>query len=75
MMMEGDPMTRLILFACLTFAAILLFQSDHSITGYQSQMRTRLAQDDSGSAQTPDPSTNSDTDSSDDSGKPDQDQD
>ena len=68
-------MIRLLLFACLALAAILLFQSDLSATGYQAQMSTRLAQDDSGNAQSaPDPSTTSDTGSSDDSGKPTQDQ-
>ena len=64
-------MIRLLLFACLALAAILLFQSDLSATGYQAQIGTRLAQD----AQTaPDPSTTSDTGNSDDSGKPTQDQ-
>jgi hypothetical protein len=68
-------MIRLLLFACLALAAIVLFQSDLSATGYQAQMNTRLAQDNSGDAQTaPDPSTTSDTGSSDDSGKPVQDQ-
>jgi hypothetical protein len=68
-------MIRLLLFACLALAAILLFQSDLSATGYQAQMSTRLAQDDSGNAQTaPDPSAPSDIGSSDDSGKPAQDQ-
>lgn len=68
-------MIRLLLLACLALAAILLFQSDLSVTGYQAQMSTRLAQDDSGNAQAPDPSTSSDTGSSDDSGKPARDQD
>jgi hypothetical protein len=68
-------MIRLLLFACLALAAIVLFESDLSATGYQAQMNTRLAQDNSGDAQTaPDPSTTSDTGSSDDSGKPVQDQ-
>ena len=68
-------MIRLLLFACLALAAIVLFQSDLSATGNQAQMNTRLAQDNSGDAQTaPDPSTTSDTGSSDDSGKPVQDQ-
>jgi hypothetical protein len=58
----------------LALAAILLLQSDLSATGYQAQTTTRLAQDDSGNAQAPDPSTTSDTGSSDDSGKPAQDQ-
>lgn len=67
-------MVRLLLFACLALAAILLFQSELSATGYLAQATTRVAQDDSGKAQTaPDPST-SDTGSSDDSGKPAQDQ-
>ena len=68
-------MIRLLAFPCLALAAILLFQSDLSTTGYRAQMSTRLAQDDIGNASTaPDPSTTSDTDSSDDSGKPAQDQ-
>ena len=68
-------MIRLLLFACLALAAIVLFQSDLSATGNQAQMNTRLAQDNSGDAQTaPDPSTTSDTGNSDDSGKPTQDQ-
>jgi len=62
-------MVRLLLFACLALAAIHLFQSDLSATGYQAQTTTRVAQDDSGNAQNaPDPST-SDPGSSDDSGK------
>jgi hypothetical protein len=69
-----DLMIRLLLFTCLALATILLFQSDLSATGYQAQMSTRLAQDDSGSAQPPDPSTTPDT-GSDDSGKPEQEQD
>jgi hypothetical protein len=72
--MEGT-MIRLLLLACLALAAILLFQSGLSATGYKAQMNTRLAQDDSGNAQVPDPSTTSDTGSSDDSGKPARDQD
>jgi hypothetical protein len=72
--MEGT-MIRLLLLACLALAAILLFQSDLSATGYKAQMNTRLAQDDSGNAQVPDPSTTSDPGSSDDSGKPARDQD
>lgn len=68
-------MIRLLLLACLALAAILLLQSDLSATGYQAQTTTRVAQDDSGNAQTaPDPST-SDTGSGDDSGKPAEDQD
>jgi hypothetical protein len=68
-------MIRLLLFACLALAAILLFQSDLSATEYQAPATTRVAQDNSGKAQTaPDPSTDSDTGSSDDSGKPAQDQ-
>jgi hypothetical protein len=70
-----DLMIRLLFFACLALATILLFQSDLSATGYQAQMSTRLAQDDSGSAQTSDPSTTPDAGSSEDSGKPDQEQD
>jgi hypothetical protein len=67
-------MIRLLLLACLALAAILLLQSDLSATGYQAQTTTRVAQDDSGNAQTaPDPST-SDTGSGDDSGKPAEDQ-
>ena len=59
-------MIRLLLFACLALAAILLFQRDLSATGYQAQISTRLAQDDSDNAQTaPDPSTTSDTGNSD----------
>jgi hypothetical protein len=55
-------MIRLLLFACLALAVILLFQRDLSATGYQAQISTRLAQDDSDNAQTaPDPSTTSDT--------------
>jgi hypothetical protein len=68
-------MIRLLLFACLALAAILLFQSDLSATGYHAQSITRVAQDDSGNAQVPDPSATSDTGSSDDSGRPAQDQD
>lgn len=69
-------MIRLLLFACLALAAILLFQSDLPATGYQAQATIRVAQDDSGNAQiTPDPSTTSDTGDSDDSGKPAEDQD
>jgi len=68
-------MIRLLAFPCLALAAILLFQSDLSSTGYRAQVSIRLAQDDSGNASTaPDPSTTSDTGSSDDSGKPVQDQ-
>jgi hypothetical protein len=68
-------MIRPLLFACLALAAILLFRSDLSATGYQAQATTRVAQDDSGNAQTaPDPSNASDTGSSDDSGKPAQNQ-
>jgi hypothetical protein len=68
-------MIRLLLFACLALAAILLFQSDLSATGYQAQIGTRLAQADSDNAQSAsDPSTTSDTGNSDDSGKPTQDQ-
>jgi hypothetical protein len=68
-------MIRLLLFACLALAAIILFQSDLSATGYQAHAITRVAQDNSGNTQTaPDPSTTSDTGSSDDSGKPVQDQ-
>ena len=63
-------MIRLLLLACLALAAILLFQSDLSATGYKAQMNTRLAQDDSGNAQTADPSTTSDTGSSESSSKP-----
>ena len=70
-----DPMIRLLLFACLALATILLFESDLSATGYRAQMSSRLAQDDSGSAQTSDPSTTSDTGSGDDSGKRYQEQD
>jgi hypothetical protein len=67
-------MIRLLLLACFALAAILLFQSHLSATGYLAQTTTRVAQDDRGNAQTaPDPST-SDTGSSDDSGKPAQDQ-
>ena len=67
-------MIRLLLFACLALAAIVLFQSDLFATGYPAPATTRVAQD-SGNAQTaPDPSTTSDTGSSDDSGKPAQDQ-
>jgi hypothetical protein len=67
-------MIRLLLFACLALAAILLFQSELSATGYLAQATTRVVQDDSGNAQTaPDPST-SDNGSSDDSGKAAQDQ-
>ena len=69
-------MIRLLLFACFALAAILLFQSDVSATGYKAQAATRVAQDDNGNAQTArDPSTTSDTSSGDDSGKPAQDQD
>ena len=68
-------MIRLLLLACLALAAILLFQSDLSATSYKAQMNTRLAQDDSGNAQVPDPSTTSDNGSSNDSGKPARDQD
>jgi hypothetical protein len=68
-------MIRLLLFPCLALAAILLFHSDLSATGYQAQTTTRVAQDDSGNAQNAaDPST-SDTGSSDDSDKPAQDPD
>jgi hypothetical protein len=68
-------MIRLLAFPCLALAAILLFESDLSSTGYRAQVSIRLAQDDSGNASTaPDPSTTSDTGSSDDSGKPAQDQ-
>jgi hypothetical protein len=67
-------MIRLLLVACLALAAILLLQSDISATGYQAHATTRVAQDESGKAQTaPAPST-SDTDSSDDSGTPAKDQ-
>ena len=72
--MEGT-MIRLLLLACLALAAILLFQSDLSATGYKALMNTRLAQEDSENAQVPNPSTTSDTGSSDDSGKPARDQD
>jgi hypothetical protein len=68
-------MIRLLLLACLALAAILLFQSDLSATGYQTLKSTRLAQDDGGNAQAPAPSTTSDPGSSDDSGKPARDQD
>jgi hypothetical protein len=68
-------MIRLLFLACLALAGILLFQSDFSATGHQASMRTRLAQDDSGNAQASDPSTTSDTGSSDDSSKPAGDQD
>ena len=54
-------MIRLLIFACLALATILLFQSDFAATGHQAQMGTRLAQDDSGNAQAPHPSTTSDT--------------
>jgi hypothetical protein len=68
-------MIRLLLFACLALVAILLYQSELSATGYQPHATTRVAQDNSGDAQTaPDPSTTSETGSSDDSGKPAQDQ-
>jgi hypothetical protein len=72
--MEGT-MIRLLLLACLALAAILLFQSDLSATGYQAQISTRLAQDDSGNAQTAPDSSTSDNGSSGDSGKPARDQD
>ena len=68
-------MIRFVLLACLALATILLLQSDLSATGYQAQTNTRLAQDDSGNPQTADPSTTSDTGSSDTSGKPSQDSD
>jgi len=77
----GSVMTRLllftrllVLFACWVLAAILLFQGNLSATGYQPQATSRLAQDDGGNAQIPDPATTSDPGSADDSGTPNQDQ-
>jgi hypothetical protein len=67
-------MVRLLLFACLALASIPLFQNNLSATGHQAQTITRLAQEDSGNAQVPDPATESDTGSGDDSGTPNQDQ-
>jgi hypothetical protein len=69
-----NMMVRLLLFACFGLATILLFQSDFAATGHQAQMNTRLARDDSGNAQSTEPSTTSDTGGGDDPGKPDQDQ-
>jgi hypothetical protein len=48
-----QTMVRLLLFACLALAAILLVEGDLSATGYQTQMSTRVAQDDNGNAQAP----------------------
>ena len=77
----GSVMTRLllftrllVLFACWVLAAILLFQGNLSATGYQPQATSRLAQDDGGNAQIPDPATTSDPGNADDSGTPNQDQ-
>ena len=67
-------MIRLLMFACLAFTVILLFQSDLSASEHQAQTIIRLAQDDSGKAKTPDPATTPDTGSEDDSGTPSQDQ-
>jgi len=64
-------MIRLLLFACLVLATILMFRSNFAATGYRAQSTIHLAQDDSGlNAQAPEPSTSSDTGNSDDSGKP-----
>jgi hypothetical protein len=56
-----STMVRLLLFACLALAAILLVESDLSATGYQAQMSTRVARDDNGNAQAPEPGAASDT--------------
>jgi hypothetical protein len=67
-------MIRLLLFACLVLATILVFQSNVATTGYRAQTVIHLAQDDSGNAQAPEPSTSSDSGNRDDSGKPAEDQ-
>jgi hypothetical protein len=67
-------MIRLLLFACLVLATILMFQSNFAATGYRAQTTIHLAQDDSGNAQAPEPSTSSDSGNTDDSGTPAEDQ-
>jgi len=68
-------MVRLLLFACLALAAILLVESDLSATGYQAQMSTRVAQDDNGNAQATEPGAASDAGKDDSSNGADQDRD
>ena len=63
-------MIRLLLFTSLALAAILVVQNNLSAAGHHAQTSTRLVQDDSGNAQTADPSTTSDTGSSESSSKP-----